>query len=98
MLISNINLPKFTHSGHNLAVVASTLLGPVGLRQPQQTSRAREITGDGVAEVVEDVAQVGDVHGQLLGAARVEAGYGGDVGQVGGAAGGRDAAQQEVSW
>ena len=46
-----------------------------------------------MAEVVEDVSQVGDVDGQLFGAARVEAGYGGDVGQVGGAAGGGDAAQ-----
>ena len=51
-----------------------------------------------MAEVIEDVSQVGDVHCQLLGAARVEAGDGGDVGQVGGAAGGGDTAQQEVSW
>ena len=51
-----------------------------------------------MTEVIEDVSQVGDVHCQLLGAARVEAGDGGDVGQVGGAAGGGDTAQQKVSW
>ena len=48
-----------------------------------------------MAEVFKNVFEVGDVDGQLLGAVRVEAGYGGDVGQVGGAAGGGDAAQQE---
>ena len=49
-----------------------------------------------MAEVIQDIAQVGDVHRELLGAARVEAGDGGHVGEVGGARGGGQAAQEEV--
>ena len=87
-MIHSIQLPQLPDHGHNLDIVSSRFRGPLVLTQPQQAASAGEVRGHRVAEVIQDVAQVRDVHRELLGAARVEAGDGGHVGKVGGARGG----------
>ncbi len=90
--MNSIYLSNFLDSGHDLDIVSPRLGGPLVLAQPEQAAGAGQVGGHRVAEVIQDVAQVGDVHRQLLGAPCVEAGDGGHVGEVGGARGGGQAA------
>ena len=77
--MNSIYLSQFPDHGHNLDIVSPGLGGPLVLTEPQQAASAGQVGGHWMAEVIQDVAQVGDVHCQLLGAPCVEAGDGGHV-------------------
>jgi hypothetical protein len=87
------------HHGHHLAAVPlPPLLSPLIHDQPQQHQSAGQGKSQGVAQVVQNVSQVGDIRCQLSRAVVVPGGDGRDVGKVGGASGGGNAVKQEVSW